>query len=166
MPDAQYVEEDDKKFGWGGGEEDDEGYPNGSALDAQQKIKTKKLSVEWKVFFWGGRKIMKIIPMEAQHQRIQQIYHYCCKLLVSIPAHFLCSFLLLQFSHRQVSSQDPRCHMQHYAMFSVNHPVIRAGSLPVSQVANLPGYYEIPNESRDPLLIAHNLSNVLSTMRT
>jgi hypothetical protein len=29
----------------------------------------------------------------------------------------------------------------------VNHPAIRAGSLPVSQVANLPGYYKIPNKT-------------------
>jgi hypothetical protein len=29
----------------------------------------------------------------------------------------------------------------------VNHPVIRDGSLPVSQVANLPGYYKIPNKT-------------------
>ncbi len=28
----------------------------------------------------------------------------------------------------------------------VNHPAIQAGSLPVTQVANLPGYYEIPNK--------------------
>ncbi len=48
----------------------------------------------------------------------------------------------------------------------VNHPAIQAGSLPVSQVANLPGYYKIPNKTWDPSLIAHNFSNVLSTMRT
>jgi hypothetical protein len=54
----------------------------------------------------------------------------------------------------------------HASLKSANHPAIQAGSLPVSQVANLPGYYEIPNETRDPLLIAHNFSNVLSTMRT
>jgi hypothetical protein len=48
----------------------------------------------------------------------------------------------------------------------VNHPVIQDGFLPVSQVANLPGYYKIPNKTQDPLLIAHNFSNVLSTMRT
>jgi hypothetical protein len=35
----------------------------------------------------------------------------------------------------------------------------------VSQVANLPGYYEIPNEAGYPSLIAHDFSNVLSTMR-
>ena len=29
----------------------------------------------------------------------------------------------------------------------VNHPVIRDGSLPVSQVANLPGYYKIPSKT-------------------
>jgi hypothetical protein len=51
------------------------------------------------------------------------------------------------------------------SLLHVNHPAIRAESLPVSQVANLPGYYGIPNKSRDPLLIAHNFSNVLSTMR-
>jgi hypothetical protein len=49
---------------------------------------------------------------------------------------------------------------------NVNHPAIQAGSLRVSQVANLPGYYEIPNKTQDPFLIAHNISNVLSTMRT
>ncbi len=49
---------------------------------------------------------------------------------------------------------------------NVNHPAIRAGSLPVSQEANLPGYYKIANETQDPLLIAHNFSNILSTMRT
>ncbi len=48
----------------------------------------------------------------------------------------------------------------------VHHPAIQSGSLPVSQVANLSGYYEIPNKTQDPLLIAHNFSNVLSTMRT
>jgi hypothetical protein len=47
----------------------------------------------------------------------------------------------------------------------VNHPAIQSGSLPVSQVANLPGYYEIPNKTQDPLQIAHNFSNVLRTMR-
>jgi hypothetical protein len=30
---------------------------------------------------------------------------------------------------------------------NVNRPAIRAGSLPVSQAANLPGYYEIPNKT-------------------
>jgi hypothetical protein len=49
--------------------------------------------------------------------------------------------------------------------YGVNHPAIQAGPLPVSQVANLPGYYEIPNETQDPLLIAHNFGNSLSTMR-
>ncbi len=48
----------------------------------------------------------------------------------------------------------------------VNHPAIQAGSLPVSQAANLPGYYKIPNKTRDPLLTAHNFSSVPSTMRT
>jgi hypothetical protein len=43
---------------------------------------------------------------------------------------------------------------------------IQAGSFPVNGLANLTGYYEIPNKTQDPLLIAHNLSNVLSTMRT
>jgi hypothetical protein len=48
----------------------------------------------------------------------------------------------------------------------VNHPAIHAGSSPMSQVANLPGYYKIPNKTREPSLIAHNFSDVLSTMRT
>ncbi len=30
---------------------------------------------------------------------------------------------------------------------SVNHPAIQARSIPVSQVANLPGHYEIPNKT-------------------
>jgi hypothetical protein len=30
---------------------------------------------------------------------------------------------------------------------AVNHPAIRAGFLPVSQVASLPNYYEIPNKT-------------------
>jgi hypothetical protein len=32
-------------------------------------------------------------------------------------------------------------------IMAVNHPAIRAGSLPVSQVANLPGYCKIPNKT-------------------
>jgi hypothetical protein len=30
---------------------------------------------------------------------------------------------------------------------NVNHPAIQAGSLPVSQVANLPGYFKIANKT-------------------
>jgi hypothetical protein len=58
------------------------------------------------------------------------------------------------------------CQPKMAAAACVNHPAIQAGSLPVSQVANLPGYYKIPNITRDPLLIAHNFSYVLSTLTT
>ncbi len=34
---------------------------------------------------------------------------------------------------------------------SVNNPAIQAGSLPVSQASNLPGYYEIPNKKTRPI---------------
>jgi hypothetical protein len=33
------------------------------------------------------------------------------------------------------------------AVSIVNHPAIQAGSLPVGRLANLPGYYEIPNKT-------------------
>jgi hypothetical protein len=53
---------------------------------------------------------------------------------------FLPSCLLL------LSSSSALLSFLLYSLPFVNHPAIQAGSLPVSQAANLPGYYEIPNK--------------------
>jgi hypothetical protein len=119
-----------------------------------------------------GRRVSSIVPTtpaNIMHQNMIKMYANFLFLTIlhspnsdctCLPGIHDITFLVIQCQHME--QYKLVVHLQG----CVNHPAIQAGSLPVSHVANLPGYYKIPNKTQDPLLTAHNFSNVLSTMRT